>query len=159
MQFDILDPNVSISMNIFLVIANIINLFYNIPQIIKTYKCKSTKDFSPTFLFLRIIGNSIWIAYSIEINSLLFLINNIVTVLASIFIGYYKSIELIKIYNYNKKLNNNLDNNNLDNNNLNNNLYYNNLYDNNNIIVEMDIIDKDKDVYYDNVLETDKLID
>lgn len=98
MHISIIDKNVSLTTNIFLVIANIINLIYNIPQIVKTYKTKSTVDFSEWFLFLRIFGNIIWIAYAIEVDSLLMLINNIVTVLASIFIGYYKVIEL-----YNKK--------------------------------------------------------
>jgi uncharacterized protein with PQ loop repeat len=95
MQFKILDPNVSLSMNISLVIANIINLLYNIPQVWTTYKRKSTRDFSSWFLFLRIIGNVIWVAYAIEVASLLMLINNIVTVAASVFIAYYKVNEII----------------------------------------------------------------
>ena len=78
MQFDIIDHNVSDTTNGFLIIANIINLFYNIPQMYKTYKCKSTKDFSGLFLLLRIIGNCIWVEYAIEINSMLMLINNLV---------------------------------------------------------------------------------
>ncbi len=95
MKFNLLDKNVSTTMNVFLVIANIINIIYNLPQVIKTYKTKSTSDFSEWFLFLRVIGNIIWIAYSVEIDSLLMLINNIVTVTASIFIGYYKVKEII----------------------------------------------------------------
>jgi MtN3 and saliva related transmembrane protein len=98
MQFDIIDHNVSTTTNVFLVVANIINLFYNIPQMYKTYKCKSTKDFSTTFLLLRIIGNTIWIEYAIEVNSLLMLTNNIVTVISSLFIGYYKLNELFDYY-------------------------------------------------------------
>ncbi len=104
MQFDIIDHNVSTTTNVFLIIANIINLFYNIPQMYKTYKCKSTKDFSGTFLLLRIIGNLIWIEYAIELNSMLMLINNIVTVLSSIFIGYYKLNEIIHDYKEKKRL-------------------------------------------------------
>jgi uncharacterized protein with PQ loop repeat len=68
----------------------------------KTYKTKSTRDFSATFLFLRIIGNSIWIGYSIEIDSLMMFINNMVTVFASLFIGYYKVIELYSDYKQKK---------------------------------------------------------
>ena len=94
MNFDLLDQNVSLTTNVFLIIANIINLIYNVPQMIKTYKTKSTSDFSTVFLILRIIGNTIWIEYAIEVNSFLMLINNIVTVVASIFISYYKFIEL-----------------------------------------------------------------
>lgn len=96
MQFDIIDHNVSTTTNIFLIIANIINLFYNVPQMYKTYKCKSTKDFSGTFLLLRIIGNTIWCEYAIEVNSLLMLLNNLVTIISSLFIGYYKLSEILE---------------------------------------------------------------
>lgn len=94
MKLSILDENVSVAMNSFLIIANIINLIYNIPQMIKTYKTKSTRDFSAWFIFLRIFGNSIWVVYSIEVDSLQMLINNSVTVIASVFIGYYKCCEI-----------------------------------------------------------------
>jgi uncharacterized protein with PQ loop repeat len=87
MKFSLIDNNVSKTMNVFLVIANIINLVYNIPQIVKTCKSKSTNDFSGWFLSLRFLGNIIWIGYAIEVNSLLMLINNIVTVIASGIIG------------------------------------------------------------------------
>ncbi len=98
MHFTILDPNVSTTMNGFLIVANIINLIYNIPQIITTYKRKSTRDFSGVFLLMRFVGNNIWIAYAIEVDSLLMLINNIVTVVSSAFVGYYKVIELYNDY-------------------------------------------------------------
>jgi uncharacterized protein with PQ loop repeat len=87
MKFDLIDHNVDTTMNVFLVIANVINLVYNIPQIVKTCKTRSTKDFSGWFLFLRVIGNSIWIAYAIQVSSLLMLINNVVTVVSSLIIG------------------------------------------------------------------------
>ena len=45
MKFKILDSNVSLTMNIFIVIANIINIIYNLPQVIKTYKTKSSTSF------------------------------------------------------------------------------------------------------------------
>lgn len=95
MKFEPLDPNVPLEMNIMLIIANVINLIYNIPQMVQTYKTKSTRDFSSWFLLLRIIGNLIWVIYSIYIGNLLMLINNIVSVIASVFIGYYKAIELM----------------------------------------------------------------
>jgi len=87
MKFSIIDHNVSTTMNVFLVIANVINLVYNIPQIVKTCRSRSTKDFSGWFLSLRFLGNIIWIGYAIEVDSLLMLINNIVTVIASGIIG------------------------------------------------------------------------
>jgi len=94
MDFSIFDDNVSTTMNVFLVIGNIINFVYNIPQVVKTYKTKSTKDFSSTFLFMRVIGNCIWLAYSIELKAFLFILSNIVSVISSIFISYYKVIEM-----------------------------------------------------------------
>ena len=94
MDFSIFDDKVSVTMNVFLVIGNIINFVYNIPQVIKTYKTKSTKDFSPTFLFMRVIGNCIWLAYSIELQQFLFMLSNVVSVIAAIFISYYKVVEM-----------------------------------------------------------------
>jgi MtN3 and saliva related transmembrane protein len=102
-----MDPNVSETMNVFLIIANIINIFYNIPQMVHTYKTKSTKDFDVWFVILRIVGNMIWMVYAIDKNSLLMLINNSVTVFSSLFIGYYKFFEKEKIYRslaYNEQL-------------------------------------------------------
>ena len=98
MKFEIMDSNVSLKMNVFIIIANIINIIYNIPQMIKTYKTKSTNDFSETFLLLRIIGNTIWLAYSIEVDSFLMLFNNLVTIIASVFICYYKLLNMIEKY-------------------------------------------------------------
>lgn len=96
MKFDIMDPHVSITMNVFIIIANIINIIYNVPQMVKTYKTKSTKDFSETFLIMRIVGNSIWLGYSVEVDSFPMLFSNLVTIIATVFIGYYKILEIIK---------------------------------------------------------------
>ena len=96
MKFEIIDEHVSMTMNVFIVIANIINIVYNIPQMVKTYQRKTTQDLSSWFIFLRIIGNSIWIGYAIEIDSMMMLINTIVTVGSSVFIAYYKILELYK---------------------------------------------------------------
>lgn len=109
MKFEIINDDVSLTMNVFVIIANIINLVYNIPQMIKTYQRKSTKDLSSWFIFLRIVGNSIWIGYAIEIDSMMMLINNIITVSSSIFIAYYKVSELYK-ERLEKKIKNNYNN-------------------------------------------------
>ena len=101
MKFNILDPNVGIPMNVFIIIGNIITLFQNIPQVVKTYQVKSTRDFSAVFLFMRLTACFIWGAYSIEIDSLLMLINNLITLSSTIFIGYYKVKEII--YDYKSK--------------------------------------------------------
>jgi len=109
MKFEIINDDVSLTMNVFVIIANIINLVYNIPQMVKTYQRKSTKDLSSWFIFLRIVGNSIWIGYAIEIDSMMMLINNIITVSSSIFIAYYKVSELYK-ERLEKKIQNNYNN-------------------------------------------------
>jgi MtN3 and saliva related transmembrane protein len=100
MKFDIMDPNVSLTMNVFIIIANIINIIYNVPQMVKTYKTKSTKDFSETFLIMRIVGNSIWLGYSVEVDSFPMLFSNLVTIIATVFIGYYKVLEIIRERRY-----------------------------------------------------------
>jgi uncharacterized protein with PQ loop repeat len=107
MHFELIEPKVSPTMNGFLILANIINIVYNIPQMVHTYKTKSTKDFNVWFIVLRIIGNFIWMSYSIEVNSLLMLINNSVTVSSSLFIGYYKWREYLETkigFTYNDQL-------------------------------------------------------
>jgi MtN3 and saliva related transmembrane protein len=85
-----MDPDVSPTMNVFLIIANVINVVYNLPQMIHTYRTKSTRDFNTWFIVLRIVGNFIWVVYAAEVKSTLMIINNVVTVAASVFIGYYK---------------------------------------------------------------------
>ena len=131
MKFEILDDKVSLTTNIFLIVANIINLTYNIPQVWKTFKTKSTGDFSETFLVMRILGNMIWIGYAIEINSMLMLINNMVVIFSTIFLGYYKVLEIIKkrktktkreLTFDNSQTNHETENDNNDNNNINNNI-------------------------------------
>lgn len=96
MKFEPMDQNVPLSINIMLIIANVLNLIYNIPQMVQTYRTKSTRDFSSWFLSLRIVGNGIWLVYSGYIGNLLMLLNNLVSVLASLFIGYYKLLEIIQ---------------------------------------------------------------
>ena len=98
MHLEILDSNVSNTMNAFIIIGNVITLCQNVPQVIKTYKVKSTKDFSSIFLLMRITACIIWGAYSIEIESLMMLINNLITLSATGFISYYKVKELINDY-------------------------------------------------------------
>ncbi len=98
MHIKILDPNVGIPMNVFIIIGNIITLFQNVPQVIKTYKVKSTRDFSTVFLLMRVTACFIWGAYSIEIESLLMLINNLITLFSTLFLGYYKTKEIMNDY-------------------------------------------------------------
>ena len=63
---------------------------------IHTYKTRSTKDFDVWFIVLRCIGNTIWLVYSIYLNIFLMMLNNLITVVSSIFIGYYKLLEIVE---------------------------------------------------------------
>ncbi len=47
---------------------------------------------------MRVAACVIWGAYSIDINSLLMLINNLITLSSTVFIGYYKTKEIISDY-------------------------------------------------------------
>lgn len=78
--------------NMLLVTANEINLIYNIPQMVRTYRTRSANDFDGWFLGLRIFYNFLWILYGIEVKSMLICINSIVTILTTVFISYYKII-------------------------------------------------------------------
>lgn len=97
MKMDILDPHVGPTMNVFLVLANVINVLYNLPQVYRTYKRKTTGDLSSWFLFLRMLCNFIWIAYAIETDSFPLLLNNTVVVLSTMFISYYKILEVYQV--------------------------------------------------------------
>jgi len=104
MKLNILDPHVSIITNVFIIIANICGLIYNIPQLYKTYKTKDTKSFSTTSMILRCITCSIWTGYGFEIESLPVAVNNMIPTISSIFILYYmikypKTAFFIKLHN------------------------------------------------------------
>ena len=94
MKFDILDPNVGIEMNVFLIIGNVICIGYNIPQMIQTYKTRSTKDINEWFILLRVLGNTPFVVYSIYLGQLNLIISYSFAILASLFIGYFKFLEI-----------------------------------------------------------------
>ena len=88
--------------NSILVVCNVINVIYHLPQIIKTYKTKSVKDFDPYYLFLGNLHSFCWVLYSIEDNNSLMIFNSCVTMFSISFVSYYKINTYIVEY-YNKK--------------------------------------------------------
>lgn len=88
--------------NSILVVCNVINVIYHLPQIIKTYKTKSVKDFDPYYLFLGNLHSFCWVLYSIEDNNSLMIFNSCVTMFSISFVSYYKIHSYISDY-YNKK--------------------------------------------------------
>ena len=47
--------------NTILILCNVINVIYHVPQIVKTYKTKSVKDFDPYYLFLSNLHSICWV--------------------------------------------------------------------------------------------------
>ena len=61
-----------------------------LPQAIKAWKTKSTKDISLPMYLVFILGVFLWIIYGFMINSLVVLLANAVTLLIALFILYMK---------------------------------------------------------------------
>jgi uncharacterized protein with PQ loop repeat len=81
--------------NVLLIVSNIINIIYNFPQMLHTYRTKSVNDFDPWFLILRNLYNILWVLYGIEEQSMLIVLNSGVTIFATTFISYYKVLAYI----------------------------------------------------------------
>ena len=90
--------------NNILVVCNVINVIYHLPQIIKTYKTKSVKDFDSYYLFLGNLHSFCWVLYSIEDNNSLMIFNSCVTMFSISFVSYYKIHYYISEHCNKKKL-------------------------------------------------------
>lgn len=55
-----------------------------LPQVIKTWKSKSTKDVSLTMFLIATLGTTLWLVYGILINSISIIGTNIVVLIFSI---------------------------------------------------------------------------
>ena len=53
---------------------------------------------------MRVFGNFIWLAYSIELRAFLFIISNIVSLFSSMFVCYYKIIDIYNLKDYDNAL-------------------------------------------------------
>ena len=78
-----------------LIACNVINVVYHVPQIIKTYRTKSVKDFDSWYLFLGNLHSFCWVLYSIEDNNGLMMFNSCVTMFSISFVSYYKICSFI----------------------------------------------------------------
>ncbi|MBI2079409.1 SemiSWEET transporter [Candidatus Micrarchaeota archaeon] len=59
-------------------IAGICTTFAFVPQILKSWKTKSTRDLSWEWLFLLILGAMLWFIYGVMISSLPVILANLV---------------------------------------------------------------------------------
>jgi len=55
-----------------------------LPQVIKTWKSKSTKDVSLTMFLIATLGTTLWLVYGILINSFSIIATNIVVLVFSL---------------------------------------------------------------------------
>lgn len=60
-------------------LAGALTTLASVPQLIKSYGTKSTKDISELMLLLTCIGVSLWLAYGLLVNNLPLIVANIFT--------------------------------------------------------------------------------
>lgn len=61
-----------------------------LPQVIKIYKTKQTKDVSTTMYVIMLIGIIFWLYYGININSFAIIVANIISGILVIFVLLFK---------------------------------------------------------------------
>lgn len=77
---------------IFGIAAALLTTFGFVPQIIKMYKKKSSKDVSIIMLFQFVIGMSLWATYGVLIKDYIIIASNVIVVISLIIaiILYFK---------------------------------------------------------------------
>jgi len=73
--------------------GNSLNLAYNIPFVYLVWKNRSSKNISGLFLILRLSGSISWLIYAFIINDWWVLISYVITLIATLLIGYIKFTE------------------------------------------------------------------
>ena len=63
-----------------------------VPQVLKIWKTKQTKDISTTMYIAMMIGTCFWLTYGILINSLAIIVANIVSGLLVLFVLIFKLV-------------------------------------------------------------------
>ncbi len=94
MKFDIIEPDWSNEQKSITIISFILIIIQNIAQMVKIYQVKSAKEFSEYYLVTRILSCYLLIFYSIQVDSLYVLIINVLPIISTGFIGYYKIKEI-----------------------------------------------------------------
>ena len=78
---------------VFAFLGNILNLAYNIPFVYLVWKNRSSKNISGVFLSLRFCGSISWLVYAGLVQDAWVAFSYIVTLIATILIGYIKCKE------------------------------------------------------------------
>lgn len=88
-----LDLNEPTEVLVFAFLGNILNLAYNIPFVCLVWQNRSSKNISGTFLTLRFCGSISWLVYAGLVQDTWVAFSYIVTLIATILIGYIKCVE------------------------------------------------------------------
>jgi MtN3 and saliva related transmembrane protein len=70
--------------------AGVLSCTTFIPQVIKTYRSKSTKDVSLVMFIIASVSTSMWLAYGILINSFSLIFTNAIVLFLSLVMIYLK---------------------------------------------------------------------
>jgi MtN3 and saliva related transmembrane protein len=70
------------------IIAGALSCTTFLPQVIKTWKSKSTKDVSLTMFLIASVGTALWLIYGILINSISIIGTNIIVLIFSVTMLY-----------------------------------------------------------------------
>jgi len=71
-------------------VAATLSIFCLIPQVVKTWKSKSTSDISLAMYILGSIGALFWIVYGVSLNSMQIILTNSIVLICFLFILSYK---------------------------------------------------------------------
>lgn len=85
------------------ILANILSLFSNVPQIYKTLKTQKADDISTRTLLLKILSSLLWLIYTIKYYILSMVISNIISITCNtilLTIKYREYIYIIYFYKF-----------------------------------------------------------
>ena len=71
-------------------IATIMTVLYLLPQVIKTWKSRSTGDISLGMYILGSLGALFWILYGVMLSSIQLMLTNIIVLISSLIILVFK---------------------------------------------------------------------
>lgn len=94
--FDFFDESLPTWLNVIVLIANVIGLIYNVPQMWTTFRRASTDDISGLFLLFRFSSGIMWLIFSFYVQNVQLIISNSITTGSTIFIGAYKIKDLAR---------------------------------------------------------------
>lgn len=84
------DDRLSTLSNYAALLAVILTLANNIPQLLHTHQRQTAVDFYGPSLVMRVLSNSIWAIYAVELNSVFLLASSLISLFSALYIWYVK---------------------------------------------------------------------